>query len=325
VTALGILASVDRGLFRPQAVAAYVNMDTRGSLLSVAPPSVRWLLAGASALFLALLAIATLGHVRVSVEGRGEIRPSEKPLAVVAPSSVKIRAVRCAQNARVMRGDVLFELDKAGQDRSLAACEQSADRLKEARGSAARQLADWLKSAAPAAAIAYLLEAQVEHSDEALHQEESRCEKVRGQAAVTTINSPRDGTVVDVTADVGAPAKEGAILAMVLPASASLVAYVHVPESEIGRITEGTPVLLRYDAYPFENYGMGEGHVVRVVDDAALSEPSTPAPHAATDDDAVLEVVIDRVPPAMKLRAGLRFTASVITGERSIASLIFPR
>ena len=324
------LAGVNRALFRRQAIAAYVNMDTRGSLLSVGSPSIRWLLVGASAVLLGLVAVVVLGRVRVTAAGRGELRPSERPLPILAPPGAKIRAVRCAVGATVRRGDVLFDLDTSEPERALAECNGRLGRLKESVSAAQRQLDGWLASPAPAEAIAYLLESRVQRSEELLQQEEVRCEALGAQAAATTIASPQDGTVVDVSALAGFPAKEGSTLALVLPASAQLVAYVHVAESEIGRIQEGTPVLLRYDAYPFESFGMGEGHVIRVLDDAPECGPqqtpvaSTASPAIpAADDDAVLEVALDQAPATVKVRSGLKFDASVVTGERSIASVVF--
>ncbi len=314
-------------MFRPQATAEYVNANTRGALLAVAPVSARWLLAAASGVLVAAFAVAAWGTVRDRAEGRGEVRSSARPVALLAPADVKVRAVRRGPGDAVKRGEVIVDLDASAAQEALRECERRLERLRKNGAAAQAELAAKLERKEGGDAVAYLLEQRVDRSAELLEDETAKCQRVGAVARLESLVSPVDGTIGSVETQAGAPVKEGASLASIVPADASTRGYMHVSESQVGRIEPGAPVYLRFDAYPYENYGTVEGKVVRVLDDdASEADERRLGGHEAQEDDfhKVVEVEIQRVPSAIRVRNGLRFSAAIITGERSIASLLMP-
>lgn len=78
------------------------------------------------------------------------------------------------------------------------------------------------------------------------------------------VRAPQDGVVTAVTVDAGQAVAEGAVLASLLPADAQLEAHLYAPSSAVGFVRPGQPVLLRYQAYPYQKFGHHAGRVVLV-------------------------------------------------------------
>lgn len=316
--------------FRPQATAEYANADTRGVLLSAVSPSLRWLLALASIGLLALIAVGTFGRVRISVDGQGELRYSEGRIPVLAPGAVKVSATRVFLNQKVKQGEALFDLDTSEIQSAAVESARHLDKLRDSQSRAESYIAERRTASGPAQssqdAMLYMLTQHLERVEDLLQKEQERAALLHRQAARTAITSPASGTVVELTAQPGVPIKEGEVLASLLPSTAALRAYVQVPESEIARIERDSLVYLRFHAYPYESFGMAEGHVLRVFDPAAATTSSAPSstPPSSTEHRLTAEVELTRVPSAMQLRAGLRVRAAIVTGERSVWSLISP-
>jgi len=78
------------------------------------------------------------------------------------------------------------------------------------------------------------------------------------------ITSPVAGTVTTALAQPGQTIDTSRPLATLTPAGAKLVAELYAPSSAIGFVRPGTPVLIRYQAYPYQTYGQQPGTVLSV-------------------------------------------------------------
>ncbi len=85
------------------------------------------------------------------------------------------------------------------------------------------------------------------------------------------VTAPADGRLTLVQADVGQTADTTRPLAHLMPASASLVARLYVPTRAAGFIEKGTPVLLRYDAFPYQKFGQHRGRVQAIASAAVAA------------------------------------------------------
>ncbi len=136
----------------------------------------------------------------------------------------------------------------------------------------------------------------------------------------TTITTPVDGvvTALDVRSP-GAVLEAGQTIASVAPAGARLVVEAQVPNKDIAFIEKGLPVRLKFDAFPFQDYGTLDGTVIEVSPDAQVDKELgsfykvTIAPRKA-------EIMAKG--KSMPLRPGLAVTAEIITERKSILSLI---
>lgn len=114
------------------------------------------------------------------------------------------------------------------------------------------------------------LQAQTESSEleksRALLAQESAEHQARTQTIVT---APVAGTITAVAAQTGQNLAGGALLATLLPADAqgqsnALEAHFYATTRQAGFVEKGQAVLLRYAAYPYQKFGMGNGEVTEV-------------------------------------------------------------
>lgn len=82
--------------------------------------------------------------------------------------------------------------------------------------------------------------------------------EARREVAVT---APRDGTVTGIITLAGQTVGAGTPLLTIVPGNRPLVAQLLAPGSSIGFVREGMPVLLRYQAFPYQKFGQYLGRV----------------------------------------------------------------
>lgn len=82
--------------------------------------------------------------------------------------------------------------------------------------------------------------------------------EARREVAVT---APRDGTVTGIITLAGQTVTAGTPLLTIVPDNRPLVAQLLAPGSAIGFLREGMPVLLRYQAFPYQKFGQYPGEV----------------------------------------------------------------
>ncbi len=78
------------------------------------------------------------------------------------------------------------------------------------------------------------------------------------------VSAPAAGKLTLLQADVGQSVDPQKPLAHLVPADSPLVARLYVPTRAAAFVRTGTPVLLRYDAYPHQNFGQQRGQVASV-------------------------------------------------------------
>ncbi len=78
------------------------------------------------------------------------------------------------------------------------------------------------------------------------------------------ITAPESGTVTAIALERGQLAEPGKPMLSLIPEGAGLIAELHVPSRAIGFVRNGSAVLLRYQAYPYQKFGHGKGKVIAV-------------------------------------------------------------
>ena len=140
------------------------------------------------------------------------------------------------------------------------------------------------------------------------------------------IVSPADGVVSAIPVRPGQRVEAGERIAAVGLASADLTALLEVPSKAIGMIEPGQRVAIKYDAFPYQSFGVRYGRVVRV--EQASIEVGTPQPDSdkkplerhflvevRPDDSSV--VAYGRPRP---LRVGMTMTADIEVERRNLLS-----
>lgn len=103
-------------------------------------------------------------------------------------------------------------------------------------------------------------QAQIERVISSTRQELSESEGRRLLAVV----APIDGTATAVVAEVGQAVDGRRPLVSIVPAGSTLTAQLYAPSRAVGFVRPGAPVLMRYQAYPYQKFGHAQGKVVAV-------------------------------------------------------------
>jgi membrane fusion protein len=138
------------------------------------------------------------------------------------------------------------------------------------------------------------------------------------------VTAERAGKVASVQAKAGASVQAGAPLAILLPNGSQLRAELWVPSRAVGFIRRGDKVALMYDAFPYERFGMGRGHV-ESVSAAPIAPEELPFPPDSLDREGLYVVVvaldrqsIDAYGKSWPLVPGMRLSADVILEHRTL-------
>ena len=78
------------------------------------------------------------------------------------------------------------------------------------------------------------------------------------------IRAPQDGTISTVLAGPGQSVSPASPLASLVPAQSRLQAQLFAPSSAVGFLREHQPVMLRFEAFPYQKFGHQAGEVLQV-------------------------------------------------------------
>jgi membrane fusion protein len=140
------------------------------------------------------------------------------------------------------------------------------------------------------------------------------------------IKSPVDGVVTGISLKLDQYVTAGQRLVSILPEASELEVIAYVPTREIAFIAENQNALMRFDAFPYQRFGVHQGKVFEVsknvllpdeVSQLTINEPSyrikirLPAQtiHAYGED--------------LPLRVGMTLEADIVTEERSLLKWVF--
>jgi membrane fusion protein len=143
------------------------------------------------------------------------------------------------------------------------------------------------------------------------------------------VRAPRDGVVATLLAESGQPATGGAMLATLAPAGAVMEVHLFAPSRAIGFIRPGQEVQLRYQAYPYQKFGIHRGTVL-AVSRSVVAPAEVPQPMADASREPVyrIRVAIEHQQvmaygEPQALRAGMAVEADVIVDRRRLIEWVF--
>ncbi|ETX13292.1 hypothetical protein OCH239_12350 [Roseivivax halodurans JCM 10272] len=152
--------------------------------------------------------------------------------------------------------------------------------LERQRGTLARERFEIEAAREEAPVRAALQLSEIDRAVAALDQDIAEAEAARE----IVIAAPHAGTVTAVRASAGGGAGPDLPLMTLVPQGALLEARLYGPSSAIGFVRPGQEVRIRYDAYPYQKFGLYEGTVASVsrstirqdeLDTAGATAPAT--------------------------------------------------
>lgn len=138
--------------------------------------------------------------------------------------------------------------------------------------------------------------AQIEREITSTSQELTESEAKRR----LVITAPEQGIATAVSAEAGQAVDTTKPLVSVVPNGATLQAHLYAPSRSVGFVKAGDPVLVRYQAYPYQKFGHVEGKVISVAKTALPSNELANigslfngAAGAANNNEPVYRVTVD--------------------------------
>jgi HlyD family secretion protein len=165
--------------------------------------------------------------------------------------------------------------------------------------------------------------------------------KAQLKRQLVELRADQDATVLSVgKVSVGSVLSAGQQLITLVPTDAPLEVEANIPGNEDGFVHVGDPVAIKFDTFPYTQYGMAHG-VVRIVSPDSFSSQqeaknptgSAPPPGGSTSSVQVWyrsRVTLDKIelhntPPNFHLVPGMPVTTDILVGKRTVLRYLLGR
>ncbi|MUH00272.1 HlyD family efflux transporter periplasmic adaptor subunit [Scytonema sp. UIC 10036] len=167
------------------------------------------------------------------------------------------------------------------------------------------------------------LETQITTLKAEIAQTRSQIKTLQLQLEQRVLRSPIAGRVFQLPIQrAGAVVQPGTMVAEIAPLNAPLILRAQIATNESGSLQKGLPVKLKFDAYPFQEYGVIEGELVEI--SPTTTEVETPNGKVAAYNlgIALKKNCIPKANDCIPLRPGDTATAEVIVRQRRIIDFL---
>ena len=204
-----------------------------------------------------------------------------------------------------------------------AEIEQASSRLKEQQSSHQSLIQSGKLAVLKSQEQLKDLQVQIATLKSEIAQSKSEIKSLNFQLDQRAIRSPVEGTIFHLPIGrPGAVVEPGQTIAQVAPQGAPLVLKAHMTSTESGFLRVGMPVKLKFDAYPFQDYGIIEGRLIWISPDSKITQTAQ-----GSVETFELEIALDRTyiqaqNKRIALTPGQTATAEVIVRQRRIIDFI---
>jgi hemolysin D len=220
----------------------------------------------------------------------------------------------------------LFEVEQGLRDRTSA--------ISKTQGELTEQLAEVDRLQAQAASQQATSRQKQLEKEQKIQQLEMELNQIKSKIAETEtmltqaknklkqrfLYAPINGVISTLNVhNTGEVVQPGQTIAEMTPTEAPLVLEINLPNREAGFIKTGMPVQVKFDAFPYQNYGIVSGKVVSISPDTKTDE------RLGVFYQAQVSLDRDSVKAnnqTWKLKAGQTATAEIVIRQRSIADVL---
>ena len=158
--------------------------------------------------------------------------------------------------------------------------------------------------------------------------------KARLRRQLVELRAERDAVVLTIApVSVGSVLQSGAEFLKLVPTDAELEAEVNVAGSDAGFVHEGNQVTVKFDTFPFTQYGSAAGTVRIVSADSFTEDPNGGRRGGQAQSGPVFfrgRVTLDAVnlhdvPSTFRVIPGMPVTADIKVGERTVMTYLLGR
>ena len=162
--------------------------------------------------------------------------------------------------------------------------------------------------------------------------------KAQLRRQLVELRADRDATVLTVAkVSVGSVLQSGQQFITLVPADAPLEVEGNIAGRDDGFVHVGDPVAIKFDTFPYSQYGMAHGTVRSISADSFTAQDeqrnptgSVPVPTGSTEPYYRARIAIDQValhdtPAGFRIMPGMPITADVKVGKRTVLSYLLGR
>ena len=167
------------------------------------------------------------------------------------------------------------------------------------------------------------LQSQIAELQGNINQTRSRIQSLQHELQQRVIKAPTDGIIFKLPINKSDEViQANQLVAKIAPQNNSLVLRADIATSESGSLHEGMDVKLKFDAYPYQDYGLVEGELLDI---SPTSQEQKTAQGKATTFDLEIGLEQSCIPTkdhCIPLEAGDTATAEVVVRERRVIDYV---
>ena len=222
--------------------------------------------------------------------------------------------------------DQLFQVEQAlrDRDRSITEIQGSTERSTSTMAQLEAELAqtEAMAERSELEARQQLQQLQIEASqlEASISETQTLLQRSQTELSQTLLLAPVDGVVSTLAiANVGEVLQPGQTVAEVAPSTAPLVLASLLPSHQAGLVEVEMPANLKFDAFPYQDYGVLTGQVLSISPDVQVDDTLGAVYRV---DIALDKTHVIHEGDAIALRAGQTATAEIVVRQRRIISLV---
>jgi len=167
------------------------------------------------------------------------------------------------------------------------------------------------------------LENQVTSLQSEIMQTKGQIISLELQLKQRIVRSPIDGTIFELPIKKpGSVVQPGQMIAQVAPKNATLILKARMPSQHSGFVKKGMPVKIKFDAYPFQEYGIVSGRISWISPNSKIQENSPNRIETYELDIALENPYIQVGDKQIALTPGQTASAEVIIRQRRVIDFI---
>jgi hemolysin D len=228
----------------------------------------------------------------------------------------------------VIAREQLFEVEQAIREQqrihvqSRGELQQAVEEGDRLQAELVRRQAEGQRSELEAQQRLQQLEVELAQIQSKIVETENLLRAAQTQLSQTHVYAPVSGTVTSLhVRNTGEVAQPGQTIAEIAPDGAPLVLSAMLPNREAGFVKEGMAVQIKFDAFPYQDFGIVPGRVVSISPDATIDEQMGAVYRV---EIALEQNAVNGTAPgeAIEFRAGQTASAEIVTRQRRIMDVI---
>ena len=157
------------------------------------------------------------------------------------------------------------------------------------------------------------IEAEIVHTEMLVKSAQTQLQQL-------SLYAPLDGTILSLdVSNIGEVIQAGQTVAEIAPTSSELVLSATLPSEEAGLVQEDMAVNMKFDAFPYQDYGILSGHVISISPDAEI-DPNLGSIYEVSV--ALERNYVVHNQRNIPLKAGQTATAEIVIRKRRIIDVL---